>query len=247
MSPMIKRMRIFAGPNGSGKSTLYEYLVRIGAFRQYYFINADVIANDLNVSLDISNYPFVFSAEELCKFLDISPFQNLVPYQLSKQIDIQEKVISLKKTKDENTTYLAAAIAEFLRSKMMQTDSSFSFETVFSHPSKIKEIQTAKKAGFKTYLYCIATSDHTIGMQRIQNRVRCGGHNVPVEKVKSRYFKTMENMIDAFKLCDKVFFFDNSAEKSNAAYNCFAEKNGNTLRFDPSVPLWFETYILKNI
>ena len=241
-----KRLRIFAGPNGSGKTTLYEYLVRIGAFNPYYFIGADVIANDLSVSLDMTNYPFEFSRAEICGFLDKTPFQNLVPYKFSDQIDIHEKTICLLKEKNENTTYLAAAMAEFFRHKMIRADSSFSFETVFSHPSKITEIQMAKAAGFKTYLYCIATSDYAIGAERIQNRVRCGGHNVPFEKVQARYYRTMKNMFSAFQLCDKVFFFDNSGEKTNGAYHCFAEKTCNTLLADTSVPQWFETYIANN-
>jgi len=247
MNGRIKRIRVFAGPNGSGKSTLYNYLTQISAFHSYYHINPDQIAKDLSVSLNLDNWPIDFSNNELVRFLKTSPFQSLVNFNMSDPLIYQKHRISLKDPSFSNNTYLAAAIANFLRIKMLKADSSFSFESVFSHVSKIHELKSAKKAHFKIYLYFITTSDPLINLQRVKNRVENGGHDVPDDKIHARYFKTMRNLYDAFKLADRAYFFDNSREKINGSFEFFAEKNGNQLYLsDPdSVPQWFDKYILE--
>jgi predicted ABC-type ATPase len=132
---------------------------------------------------------------------------------------------------------------------MILSDSSFSFESVFSHESKIKEIEIAKKASFKIYFYFISTSDPSINLQRIKNRVETGGHDVPNEKIKERYYRTMNNLYIAFKLSDRAYIFDNTSEKSNNSFDFFVEKNGNNIYLSNSdlVPQWFDEYLLKKL
>ena len=249
MNGHIKRLRVFAGPNGSGKSTLYNYLTQIKAFHSYYHINPDLIAKDLSVSLNLDNWPVDFSCTELALFLKASPFQSLVNFNLSDSLTYQEHGISLKDPSYGNNTYLAAAIANFLRIKMLQSDSSFSFESVFSHVSKIHELESAKRTHFRIYLYFVATSNPLINLQRVKNRVENGGHDVPDDKIHARYFKTMGNLYKAFKLADRAYFFDNSRKKVNGSFDFFAEKNGNLLYLsDPdSVPQWFGKFILEQL
>jgi predicted ABC-type ATPase len=246
MNERVKRIRIFAGPNGSGKSTLYNYLIKINAFHSYYHINPDLIAKDLSVSLNLDNWPIDFSFSGLTDFLKASPFQSLMNFNMSDSLVYQEHGITLKDP-SLNNSYLAAAIADFLRDKMLQSNSSFSFESVFSHISKIHELEKAKKAHFRVYLYFITTSDPLINLQRVKNRVENGGHDVPDEKIHARYFRTMSNLYEAFKLADRAYFFDNSKEMVNGSFDFFAEKNVNQLYlFDRnSVPKWFDNFILK--
>jgi len=249
MDKRIKRLRVIAGPNGSGKSTLYNYLTQIRAFHSYYHINPDLIANDMAVSLNLDNWPIDFSFAELDRFLNLSPYQSMVNFNLFEMLAIQEHSISLKDPSFENNSYLAAAVADFLRTKMLNSNSSYSFESVFSHISKIREIENAKKAGYKIYFYFITTSDPLINLQRVRNRVESGGHDVPDEKISKRYYRTMDNLYVAFKLSDRAYLFDNSKEKTNGFFNCFVEKNGDQIYLsDPySIPQWFDEFILKQI
>jgi predicted ABC-type ATPase len=248
MSNRIKRLRIFAGPNGSGKSTLYKYLTQINAFNSYYHINPDLIAKDLSVSLNLDNWPIDFSYNELIGYLKLSPFQTRVDYNIADLLIFEDRRISLKDPAF-NDSYLAAAISDFLRYKMIQSDSSFSFESVFSHDSKIKEIEIAKKANFKIYFYFISTSDPVINSQRIKNRVETGGHDVPNDKINERYYRTMNNLFTAFKISDRAYLFDNTSEKSNNYFNFFVEKKENSIYFTNSnfVPQWFDEFVLKRL
>jgi predicted ABC-type ATPase len=246
--PRIKRLRIFAGTNGAGKTSLYNYLVNEGRFNQYFHINADGIARDIPVGFDAGVFPFSWTEDELYEFLYRSPFQQLLATPLRSMIKISNKEISLKNAASGDVTYLCAALAEFLRQKIFASNSSFSFESVFSHPSKVDEILAAKNADFITYLYIVATPDPFINIHRIKNRVENGGHNVPEEKTKGRYYKTMENIKTAFLLADRVYFFDNSKSMENTTYKYFAEKRNNKLTLtSDEIPQWFDKYILSGI
>jgi predicted ABC-type ATPase len=249
MSYRVKRLRIFAGPNGSGKSTLYEYLVKIHAFNSYFHINADNIAKDLPLAYDMNNLPISFNADELNNFLDHSPFQSLVSFRLADAISIHGSYVSLKDSQQVSDSYLAAALSEWIRHKILLSGSSFSFETVFSHPSKIDEIKNAKKSGYKIYLYFISSTDPSINLERVRLRVKCGGHDVPEEKIRMRYFRTMENLYGAFLLSDRAFLFDNSTQYSkDSAFTNFAEKYENTLYLPSGTfPAWFNTYLLEKL
>jgi len=248
MKERIRRLRIFAGPNGSGKSTLYNYLTQIQAFNTYYHINPDIIAKDISVSINLDNWPIDFNFKELSEYLKYSPFQTLVNFDISGLLLFEDQKLSLKETTFQDS-YLAAAIADFLRYKMIQSNSSFSYETVFSHTSKLNELEIAKKAGFKIYLYFITASDPLINLQRIRNRVETGGHDVPEEKVFNRYNRTLDNLYPAFKLVDKAYFFDNSSETANSSFNFFAEKRENNIYISDTenIPQWFDEYVLKKL
>jgi predicted ABC-type ATPase len=205
---------------------------------------------DLELSLNIDDWPIDFSNEEFFHFLGNSPLQTYASVNFSELIIYQNHRISLKYFSNDNNTYLAAAISDFLRFKLIQTNSSFSFESVFSHASKLLELEKAKKAGFKIYFYYITTSNPIINLERIKNRVKSGGHDVPEEKVQKRYVSTMNILFDAVRLVDRAYFFDNSKEEISGAFDFFAEKKGNHLYIADSVdsvPHWFNENILKHL
>jgi predicted ABC-type ATPase len=240
------------GPNGSGKSTLYDYLVNIRAFNEYCRINPDIIAKELPIALNLSNWKIDFSQDELCDFLKKTTFQSLTQKPLFQMISVSNKVIWLADPNEKDIVYLSASIAEFLRKKMIaESNSSFAYESVFSHDSKIDEIKYAKQNGYKIYLYFIATNDYRLNTERVRQRVERGGHNVPEQKIKDRWFRTMDNIFNAFVLSDRVFFFDNSANfEFYTPFSYFAEKKNDILYISTQtdkIPQWFYENILKKM
>jgi predicted ABC-type ATPase len=240
--PKTKRLRIIAGPNGSGKSTLYDYLIKSHIFNEYYFINADILTRDLMDFLNLAYYPINFVKNEFLDFLEKSTFQNKLSFKLASKLKVDGSVISLTDKKFSEVSYISACLAEFLRHKMiLESDSSFAFETVFSHPSKLDEIRFAKENGYKVYLYFIATKSPLVNLERVHGRTNKGGHSVPMEKIKERYIRSLGNAYKAMLLSDKAFFFDNTITEIKSEYSFFAEKKDGTLHIENSggVPLWF--------
>ena len=246
----VKRLRIFAGPNGSGKSTLYDYLVKTHVFNDYYFINADTITKDLMGFLNLAYYPVKFSKNEFLEFLEESTFQSKLSFKLASKLNIDGSIVSLTEKNFPEVSYISACLAEFLRRKMiLESQSSFAFETVFSHNSKLDEIRLAKENGYKVYLYFIATKEALLNLKRVEGRIGKGGHSVPIDKIQERYFRSLGNAYQAMLLSDNAFFFDNTLTDVKSEYSFFAEKKDKALNIKnkASIPWWFNEYILGRL
>ncbi len=244
--PKVKRLRIFAGPNGSGKSTLYNYLIGKNYFKTYFHVNPDEITKELPIGLNLESYPIQFDENRLKEYLSKSSFQKNTKLNLAEEVLVTGKNIRSKEA--NNITYLSAAIAEFIRQEMLLSESSFSFESVFSHPSKVDFIRQAKEVGYKTYFYFIATQDYQINQERVLNRVQLGEHDVPPDKIRDRYYKTMENLYEALRLTDRAFLFDNSEYSETHTYQMFVEKSSDQLHFETDkIPEWFRLFVLDKM
>jgi len=246
----IKRLRIFAGPNGSGKSVLYDYLVKTHYFNPYFHINSDLISAELKTGLNLTNWPIKLDEDVLFTFLDKSSFSEHVESQkLRDMVSFDGATIILNNPENvDSVSYLSAAIADFIRRQMLVSDSSFSVETVFSHPSKLEFMHEAHEAGFRMYLYFIATANPLINIQRVQSRISAGGHFVPESKISARYYRTMENLFDAVLIADRVFLFDNSESLQVNSYTEFAQKKDDILHIlGDEQPSWFQKYVIDKI
>jgi len=111
----------------------------------------------------------------------------------------------------EAISYKAAILVGNLRTKILQTGSSFCFETVFSHPSKIDFLAKAKSHGYEIILVYIHLQTSELNQARVAQRVNRGGHNVPANKIISRIPRTMRNVREALQLVDIAKFYDNSS------------------------------------
>ena len=82
--------------------------------------------------------------------------------------------------------------------------------TVMSSPDKVAFLQKAQQAGYRTYLYFVATEDADINVSRVKYRVQVGGHPVAEDKIRSRYVRSLELLPQAVAHADRAYIFDNS-------------------------------------
>ena len=110
----------------------------------------------------------------------------------------------------------AAKLATLQREKCLQDQQSFIFETVFSAPDKVLFLQKAKEAGFFIRLFFVGTEHPAINASRIAHRVMEGGHDVPISKIISRYYKSIINCNLAATVVDRLYVYDNSVNYADA-------------------------------
>ena len=108
--------------------------------------------------------------------------------------------------------YEAAIEATRQRAEAIQNEQSFVMETVLSTHEKIDFMRAAKLKGYHVHLEYITTQSPKINVDRVQNRVSKGGHDVPVDKTISRYDKSMGLVAEAAKLADSAVIYNNSFE-----------------------------------
>ena len=106
----------------------------------------------------------------------------------------------------------AAQFAEKWREECLNKNKSLIFETVLSAPDKIDFIQRAIQNNFFVRLFFIGTDNPQINASRVTQRVMQGGHDVPIQKIISRYYKSIANCSLLLRIVDRLYVYDNSVE-----------------------------------
>ena len=66
--------------------------------------------------------------------------------------------------------------------------------------------------GFFIRIFFVCTENPEINVKRITRRYLNGGHEVPISKIVSRYYKSLLNIGKVIPLVDRVYVYDNSVE-----------------------------------
>jgi predicted ABC-type ATPase len=111
----------------------------------------------------------------------------------------------------EIDAYEAADVVAELRQQLVNQRESFVFETVFSDPvgDKLAFLKQAALAGYQVVLLFIGISGPEMSEQRVAMRVSQGGHDVPTEKLVSRFPRTLTNLKAAIRELPHALLFDN--------------------------------------
>jgi predicted ABC-type ATPase len=247
-------LRIFAGPNGSGKSTVINSIKKITKKNGIpidfgVYINADEIAKQLREdTFSVEPYQVTFDLDHF--FISIQNSGLLIDGYtvdyLRNQLELKANYLLLKdKILNER---IAQMLATHLRDLLLLAKRKFSIETVFSHPSKIDFMSKAEELGYKVYLYFVATEDPSINIYRVKEvRVKENGHDVPEDKIRSRYKRCLDLLFASSQHVYRAYYFDNSAEGNE--FTMFANFKLNKQRQKQweikdlsKVPNWFRSY-----
>jgi predicted ABC-type ATPase len=131
----------------------------------------------------------------------------------------------------------AQAQADALRAACLESGESFAFETVMSHPSKIEVLKAAKSRGFRIALYFVATDSVDLNVARVKQRVALGGHDVPEDRIRARYARTLALLPEALEQADLAVLFDNTYGEPPAP-RPFFRKVGTKITLEPPIPDW---------
>lgn len=137
--------------------------------------------------------------------------------------------------------YAAARMADALRREFVARGASFLFETVFSDPvgDKLAFLRDAASSGYTVVLCYVGISGPDVGEARVAMRVSQGGHDVPTEKLRSRFPRTIENLRAALRVIPHVLIYDN--DDLTTPYRLAAVLEQGRLRtLNQPVPAWLD-------
>ncbi len=120
----------------------------------------------------------------------------------------------------------------------LENNLSFTQETTLAGHRTVRTIKQARKQGYYITMYYVGLSSMEESIDRITNRVRKGGHNIPVDDVKRRYEKRISSLSKVIPLCDEVIFYDNE----NGFIKVAEVKNNKFQYFNGYKPKWIVEY-----
>jgi len=135
--------------------------------------------------------------------------------------------------------YHAAEVAGALRWGLLRQRESFVFETVFSDPArdKLSFLKHALTLNYTVLLCFIGVSSASVSQARVAMRVSQGGHNVPVDKLFSRYPRVLSNLRAALQELPNVWVFDNS-DLARPYRRVAVVEDGKIFPIDTPTPAW---------
>lgn len=135
--------------------------------------------------------------------------------------------------------YEAARVADSWRRDLVARGVSFCMETVFSDPhgAKLDFLKDCQSQGYAVVLVFIGLESADLSRGRVMERVEAGGHDVPDEKIVTRFPRTFTNLRKALGFVNQVLLFDNSS--ADEPYRFVAEfRDGKRMPRKGYRPAW---------
>jgi len=124
--------------------------------------------------------------------------------------------------------------------KQIAAGNDFAFETTLSGRSYLRLIKAMQQDGWEIVLFYLWIPSASFSRERVRERVRQGGHNIPDEVIRRRYPKSIRNLIKYYApLCDQIFCYDNSSSEPRLIFS--QEQEGLQIR-DSEVYQYIERY-----
>lgn len=137
----------------------------------------------------------------------------------------------------------AQAIVRERRDRALADRRDYSWETVMSHPSHVEHLRAAREAGYEVRLLYVATEDPANNIVRVTERVGAGGHDVPQDRIVSRYHKSLAGLLDAVEAAHQARLFDNSERER--PFRLVATRGPDGVRVLSDAPAWLERHLLE--
>lgn len=95
---------------------------------------------------------------------------------------------------------------------------SFAFETTLATRSFLPMLRRMQVGGYEVHIIFLWLPAPEMAMERVEARVRKGGHSVPGEIVRRRYFRGLENFFNSYRpIADSWLMLDNSSASAPRA------------------------------
>lgn len=138
-----------------------------------------------------------------------------VPLINPDEIARELKQSDSEKTKKANNVR-AGKIALRLTYEYLSCKKSFAMETTLTGHRPLRTIQIAKEQGYNIKLIYVGIETPKDSFQRVQERIKAGGHYISIEDIERRYSRSLTNLPKALQLADKAIIFDNSMQSHRA-------------------------------
>lgn len=116
---------------------------------------------------------------------------------------------------------------------------NFSQETTLSGRQTLQTVQQARNENYHIRLYDVGIRSAEESLLRIQNRVRKGGHDTPVQDVYKQYENRFADLVAVLPYCDNVHFYDN--ENGFQKIACY--QNGIIFPLTDRLPQWMQDFM----
>ena len=93
---------------------------------------------------------------------------------------------------------------------LINEEKSFAFETTLSAKTYLNFIRKAKSLGYQINLIFLVLESEDLAVNRVETRVRKGGHNIETQVVQRRFKRGLVNLKDYLVIADTATIYEAS-------------------------------------
>ena len=162
-------------------------------------------------------------------------YQSNEEYIDLPRVNLDEIVREIGSWKDRKDVSEAGRIAVRRIAELFEDGLSFNQETTLCGHSIIRNIKKAKSLGYFVDLCYVGLNSAALAIDRVEQRVRDGGHGIPSDDIERRYVESLINLKRVIPICDRVMIYDNSKRFSWVALF----RDGVCIDQADEIPNWF--------
>lgn len=121
------------------------------------------------------------------------------------------------------------------RNGLLAQGVDFAIETTLTGNGALRFLTAAQQAGYKATLVYVGLASADLSVQRVLDRVRQGGHAVPVTALERRYPDTLSKLARAILIAERSYVFDNSSRRRRLL---MIRDEGRIRYVVPDLPAW---------
>lgn len=147
---------------------------------------------------------------------------NILPAILhcKEYVNADEIARGISPFQPEKVAFEAGRIMLKRIDELLLSNEDFAFETTLATRSFHQLIDKAKKSGYSVSLIYFWLDSVALAERRVKTRVEEGGHDIPKDVIKRRYYRGIENLFKLYHaLCDVVLIYDNSIKIPDLVYS----------------------------
>jgi len=130
-------------------------------------------------------------------------------------INADEIAKGLSPLNPEKARIAAGKIMLELLQKNVKNKADFAFETTLATKGLINTVKTAKRNGYNITLLYFWLDSPELAIQRVSSRVSQGGHDIPVDTIRRRYYSGIKNFFTLYMVeADFWMIINNSGQIS---------------------------------
>ena len=135
-------------------------------------------------------------------------YLNLSDIQTNIDTDVLNQIYKTKFPK----TYQIEAGKQALKmyDEALAAGMNICLESTLAGKGTMQRIRAAKERGYHTLAYYIGLNSIELNLERIAMRVARGGHDIPENLVRKRYFESADNLLKVLPYFDTLQVVDNS-------------------------------------
>lgn len=127
-------------------------------------------------------------------------------------VNADEIAKGLSPFQPESVSFQAGRIMLERIEELSNSGVDFAFETTLTTLSYLNTIKVAKERGYSITLLFFWLNDVNLALERVKMRVSEGGHNIPEETIRRRYYRGIYNLNNRFiELADYWIVINNSS------------------------------------